>query len=307
VQAGLVVVASAGNYGLTSKGAPVLGGITSPGNSPLALTVGAIDAAGTIDRSDDRVAPYSSRGPTRFEMVVKPDIVAPGTKLVSLESTGSYISSTYPAWHIAGTGTNAYMRLSGTSMATAVVSGGVALMLQAHPDMTPAQVKIALQMSATFVPQGGLVGAGAGSVNFPMAMKVSDTGLLSSVLNTVTSVLGLSSGATFRDEGTLIDRVYDRTGVRLLGILDLGILFGDARGGEPGVLNLLGQSNPLASVAANRLVWGEVAGWSNSYYLVWGNSIQNPSGQYLVWGNNEFSDSNYLVWGNAAMPQDGGQ
>ena len=54
--AGIVVVASAGNYGVTSTGAPVLGGITSPGNSPFALTVGALDTLSTLDRGDDRVA-----------------------------------------------------------------------------------------------------------------------------------------------------------------------------------------------------------------------------------------------------------
>ena len=68
VAAGITVVVSAGNYGLTSSGQPVLGGITSPGNSPLALTVGALDTKDTIDPSDDEVAPYSSKGPARYEM-----------------------------------------------------------------------------------------------------------------------------------------------------------------------------------------------------------------------------------------------
>ena len=86
VKAGLVVVASAGNYGVTSTGAPVLGGITSPGNSPAAITVGATDTNGTASTSDDKVAPYSSRGPTRYDLAVKPDVVAPGTRIVSLES-----------------------------------------------------------------------------------------------------------------------------------------------------------------------------------------------------------------------------
>ena len=56
VQAGLVVIVSAGNHGVTSTGIPILGGITSPGNSPWAITVGALDTAGTVDRADDRVA-----------------------------------------------------------------------------------------------------------------------------------------------------------------------------------------------------------------------------------------------------------
>ena len=306
VQAGVTVVASAGNYGLTSSGAPVLGGITSPGNSPYAITVGAIDTAGTITRADDTVAPYSSKGPTAYDLAVKPDVVAPGTKLVSLEAQGSYLAKKYPAWHIAGSGKNAYFRLTGTSMSTAVVSGGVALLLDANPYMTPGQIKVALQMGATFMPEAGLVASGAGSVNFPQAQKVAATGLVSSVLGTVDKLLGTSSGAAFRDTGTLIDRVYDRTGIRLLGLLDLGWLLGTADYAEPGVLNLLGLSNPIAQTPANHLVWGDVATWTDNYHLVWGDSIQSPSGQHLVWGDSEHTDSNHLVWGDAVV-DDGGQ
>jgi len=301
VAAGITVVVSAGNYGVTSAGAPVLGGITSPGNSPAALTVGAIDTKGTLDTSDDEVAAYSSKGPARYEIVVKPDVVAPGTKIVSLEAQNSYLSTTYPQWHIAGSARNAYMRLTGTSMATAVVSGGVALLLNAQPSLNPMQVKISMQMGARFMPDAGLVGGGTGSVNFAQSQKIAKQGLINALLSTVTSLLGVSSGATFLDRplngaGTLIDRVYDRTGIKLLGLLDLSILFGSDM--EPGVLNLLGSSNPMGRTAANYLVWGNVAGWSSSYYLVWGNTIQSPSGQYLVWGNNEYTDGNYLVWGN---------
>lgn len=299
VAAGITVSVSAGNYGLTSTGAPVLGGITSPGNSPLALTVGALDAKGTIDTSDDEVAPYSSRGPARYETVVKPDVVAPGTRTVSLEAQNSFLSTTYRQWHIAGSGKNAYMRLSGSSMSTAVVSGGVALLLSAQPSLSPAQVKMAIQMGARFMPEAGLIAAGAGSVNFAQSLRVANNGLLSTLTSTLTSVLGASSGAYFHDTGTLIDRIYDRTGIRLLGILDLGPLFRDADDAEAGVLHLLGSSNPIGSAGANYVVWGNVADWSTSYYVVWGNSIQSPSGQYVVWGNNELSDPNYVVWGNS--------
>jgi serine protease AprX len=300
--AGIVVVASAGNYGRTSDGAPVLGGITSPGNSPHALTVGALDPKGTVDRRDDAVAEYSSRGPTRYEFAVKPDVVAPGTRLVSAEASRSYLATTYPQWHIAGGGTNAYMRLSGSSMSTGVVAGGVALLLDKNPGLEPTQVKIALQMGATYLPDDGLVGGGAGSVNFAQSARLIDQGLVPSLLRTVDNVLGTSSGAAYDDTGTLIDGIYSGAGIRLLSLLDLGGLLGD--GLEPGLLNLLGLTNPLAQTPANRLVWGEVADWSSSYYLVWGNQVQTPSGQYLVWGNNEQTQSNYLVWGNTAVPPD---
>jgi serine protease AprX len=304
VKAGIVVVASAGNYGLTSTGQKVLGGITSPGNSPAAITVGALDTRETADRSDDVVAAYSSRGPTAIDLNVKPDVVAPGTRIVSLESAGSYISKTYPTWHVAGSSTNAYLRLSGTSMATGVVSGGVALLLNAEPNMSPAQVKVVLQTGARFIPSAGLIGGGTGSVDFAQSLKIADQGLISSLLSTVTNLLGLSSGASFFDRGTLIDRAYDRTGIRLLGLLDLGGLLGGADSAEAGVLTLLGQSNSLGKAAPNYLVWGSVAGYTSSYYLVWGSAIQDPEGDYLVWGS--MSNDDYLVWGSGLNVADNG-
>ena len=118
VKAGIVVVTSAGNYGLTSTGAPVLGGITSPGNSPAAITVGALDTKGTADRSDDVVAPYSSRGPTpirphgqaRRRRARHAHRVARSRRLVPRRRPIRSGTSPAPA-------TNGYLRLSGTSMA----------------------------------------------------------------------------------------------------------------------------------------------------------------------------------------------
>jgi len=190
------------------------------------------------------------------------------------------------------------MRLNGSSMSTAVVSGGVALLLNAEPSLTPAQVKIAIQMGARFMPRAGLVGAGTGSVNFAQSLKVARQGLVGNLVTSVTSLLGTSSGATYIDHGTLIDRIYDRSGIRLLRLLDIGPLFDHAESAEPGVLNLLGLSNPIGSTGANYVVWGNMADWSNSYYVVWGNTMQSPSGQYVVWGNAEM-EGDYVVWGNS--------
>jgi serine protease AprX len=302
VKAGIVVVTSAGNYGVTSRGAPILGGITSPGNSPAAITVGALDTKGTADRSDDVVAAYSSKGPTRFDFTVKPDVVAPGTRIVSLEANGSYIAKNYPQYHIAGSGTNAYLRLSGTSMSAAVVSGGVALLLNAEPSLSPAQVKVVLQTGARFLPQAGLIGGGTGSVDLAQSNKIADQGLITGLLSTVTNLLGLSSGASFFDKGTLIDGIYDRTGIRLLGLLDLRVLLGGADSAESGVLSLLGQSNPIGYTPANYVVWGTAANWTSSYYVVWGTSMRDPSGQYVVWGTS--ADEDYVVWGTSGDPAD---
>jgi serine protease AprX len=302
VNAGLVVVVSAGNYGRTADGAPVLGGITSPGNSPFAITVGSLDVHGTVDTGDDSVAPYSSRGPTRYDFGVKPDLVAPGTAIVSTESFKSYISTTYPQFHVAGTGFNSYQRLSGTSMATGVVSGGVALLLDTNPYLSPAQVKMALQASARFDKTAGLIAAGAGSVDFDYAERMVRSGTLTTLLN---RLLGNYTGPAFRDKGGaggLIDRVYDRTGIRLLSLLDLSFLFASADDAEWSVLHLVGQQNPLGTAAPNYVVWGNVAGWSNSYYVVWGNTIQAPEGQYVVWGNSNVQ-SEYVVWSNGFVQE----
>ena len=83
VAAGLVVVAAAGNHGQTADGKTIIGAITTPGDDPAVITVGAIDAHATPVRSDDTVAKYSSRGPTAFDLVMKPDLVAPVTCLGS--------------------------------------------------------------------------------------------------------------------------------------------------------------------------------------------------------------------------------
>ena len=303
VRAGIVVVASAGNNGVTATGARVLGGISSPGNSPDAITVGAVDTKGTADRSDDAVAEYSSRGPTRFDFNVKPDVVAPGTRVVSAEVAGSYIATNYPSWHVAGSGKNSYGRLSGTSMSTAVVSGGIALLLDAEPNLSPAQVKLLMQTGARFIPSEGLIGSGTGSVDFAQTMRIADSGLVQNLLGALTNLLGLSSGASFVDRGTLIDRVYDRTGVRLLGLLDLGGLLSGADYAEPGILSLLGESNPMGGAAPNHLVWGNYAGWTSAYYITWGTPMQEPtSGQHLVWGN--MADGDHLVWGTNTVEKD---
>ena len=94
--AGLVVVASAGNSGKDADGHTVLGSISTPGNAPGVITVGALNTWNTVSRDDDTVTTYSSRGPTRYDMGMKPDVVAPGNKIVSLKAAGSYLAATYP-------------------------------------------------------------------------------------------------------------------------------------------------------------------------------------------------------------------
>ena len=143
--AGIVVVAAAGNAG------PGAESITVPGNDPYVITVGAIDTRRTPgDWSDDIVPVWSSTGPT-LDGFVKPDVLAPGGNLVSY----MYNNAADPAntaklalSHPDYSETMSLFRMNGTSMATALTSGVIALMLEANPNLTPDQVKYRLMATA---------------------------------------------------------------------------------------------------------------------------------------------------------------
>src|SRR6266566_1587835 len=171
---GIVVVAAAGNYGRdNSMGTEGYATITSPGNDPYVITVGAMKTQGSPLRSNSLIASYSSKGPTLLDHVVKPDIVAPGNRVVSLQAPsfinpnpgGSYYvyealpqeypQNLVPYGYYDGSGglstvstSSTYYSLSGTSMATPVVSGAAALLVQAQAKITPDQVKARLMKTA---------------------------------------------------------------------------------------------------------------------------------------------------------------
>src|SRR5206468_1764991 len=121
-------------------------------------------------------AAYSSKGPTRYDLVIKPDLAAPGSHIVSAEAADSYLAKTYASRHVTGSGPNAYLQLSGTSMAAGVVSGAAALLLDARSSLKPSDIKAAFQVTSTFLPAAGLLGAGAGSVNVFGAAEFSQKG-----------------------------------------------------------------------------------------------------------------------------------
>ena len=175
VAAGIVVVAAAGNKGEGATGRVQYGGITAPANAPWVVTVGATSHAGTTDRADDSIARFSSRGPTAVDYLAKPDIVAPGVGIESLSAPGSSLYKNFPAFLLAGTVSTTslpYMSLTGTSMAAPVVTGTVALMLQANPSLTPNAVKAILQYTAQDSPLYNALTEGAGLLNAHGAVRL---------------------------------------------------------------------------------------------------------------------------------------
>ncbi len=136
---GIVVVAAAGNRGTDADAVSY-----APANDPYVITVGATDENNTSGAADDTIADWSSRGTTQ-DGVVKPDIYAPGSRIVSNLAPGS-VFTTLCATCISGGGQ--YIRAGGTSMAAPMVAGAVADVLQNHTSWTPDQVKAALKLGA---------------------------------------------------------------------------------------------------------------------------------------------------------------
>jgi serine protease AprX len=163
---GVTVVVPAGNDGDQS------GTISSPGIDPVLLTAGGLDDRGTPARADDTVAPWSSRGPAP-QGVQKPDLVAPGTHVVSLRDPGSAIDKEHPSAVVG----NDYFKGSGTSFSTAVTAGAAAALLSRHGNLTPDQVKAALIQSAyggSGLTDPDAAGAGALDLKAAYNAKVKD-------------------------------------------------------------------------------------------------------------------------------------
>jgi serine protease AprX len=278
-KAGIVVVVAAGNNGRdNSAGTSGYGSITAPGNDPYVITVGAMKTMGTPSRTDDLIASYSSKGPTLFDHVVKPDIVAPGNQVVSLFASNSTLAQSYPLnnvpfsyyrVHGSSAPSNLYYALSGTSMATPVVSGAVALLLQQNPRLTPDQVKARLMKTAfksfpgasvtidpithaTYTSQYDIFTVGAGYLDIAAALNNTDLAQLPA----------LSPSA-----------VYDPT------------------------------TNTVKLVLGNAVTWGTSLTWGTA--LIWGSNLFVPNGNpingsALVWGTNSIPGL-ALIWGSGLI------
>lgn len=144
-RAGILPVIAAGNSG------PFSGTVGTPGNAPAALTLGALDDRGTPWHWDDGIPFFSSRGPTPVDNLAKPDVVAPGAGITAAVGEG-------------------YKRMSGTSMASPMAAGVAALLMQAHPEATPAQVKQALMETADPLRGFSKKGQGEGAIDAPAAL-----------------------------------------------------------------------------------------------------------------------------------------
>jgi len=153
-RAGIVTVAAAGNDG------PASNTIAKPGDDPAIITAGAYDDRQNTALTDDVVTAWSARGPTAAGSA-KPDVIAPGRTLIATRAPGSRVEIDNAQAHV---GSN-YIRGSGTSQASAVVAGSVALLLGHRGGLSPDQIKHAITSSA--VPINGATAGGHGRISVP--------------------------------------------------------------------------------------------------------------------------------------------
>jgi serine protease AprX len=280
VDAGIVVVAAAGNLGKAANGEPQYGAITAPGNAPWVITVGASSTNGTVARQDDTMASFSSRGPTMYDYAAKPDLVAPGYGTISMSDPLSSFYTTKAPFLLQGilqTSYAPYLTLSGTSMAAPVVAGTVALMLQANPDLTPNLVKAMLQFTSQEYPGYNPLTQGTGFLNARGAVRLAEYFQQATPGSAYPSMTGWSRQIFWGNK-----RV---TG----GVLTPG---GTAWSGD---VNWGSTSTPVGQ----NIVWGENCFDAACDNIVWGNNIvwgDDADGDNIVWGN---TDDDNIVWGNA--------
>jgi serine protease AprX len=197
---GIVVVTSGGNAG---PGPQTVG---VPGNVPYAITVGAMtDNYTTEDADDDRLASFSSTGPT-YEGFVKPDLVAPGGHIVGTMTKTQKLGAEHPEAQV---GNEHLFNMSGTSQSAAVVSGVVALLLDRQPSLTPNEVKCRLMASArpALDPENSraysIFQQGAGLVNAYAASHSTATQCANRGLNLLADIFGQQHyGGRANQDGT---------------------------------------------------------------------------------------------------------
>jgi len=296
VDAGVVVVSAAGNFGKNDAGLPQYGGVNAPGNAPWVLTVGASSTNGTVGRLDDTMASFSSRGPTYLDWSAKPDLVAPGVGLVSLADASSTFYATNAQYLVSGsmlTAFQPYLSLSGTSMAAPIVAGTVALMLQANPSLTPNAVKAILQYTAQVNDGFDALTQGAGFLNALGAVR------LASFYATA------EPGQPYPVQQMWGKRIIWGNHLLTGGVIlpaanawSVGTTWGVAKAssGDNIVWGTAGSGDNIVWGTAgggDNIVWGTAGGGDN---IVWGTDCAGADCDNVVWGA---SDGDNIVWGTA--------
>ena len=283
VDAGIVVIAAAGNIGTNGRGDVQYGGITSPGNAPWVLTVGAASHEGTAARSNDTLARFSSRGPTWIDFAAKPDLVAPGVGIESLADPHSTLYASFGDYLLDGarsTPYKPYLSLTGTSMAAPVVAGTVALMLEANPNLTPNAVKAILQYTAEVREGESFLAQGAGLLNALGAVRMA------------TYVGAAKRGSLVASDTIEAERIA----------WSHHIIWGNDRiaGGLAMLASNVWALGVTWGAEAANIVWSEDCGGANCDGVVWGARSEDGS----VWGTAGVSDkvawnTDNIVWSEA--------
>ena len=272
--AGIVVVASAGNAG------PEAQTIGVPGNVPYIITVGAMTDNNTpADLSDDRLTRFSSAGPT-FEGFVKPEVIAPGGHIMAAMEDTSQIAMQHPEFHDGAS----FFSMSGTSQAAAIVSGVAALVLQAEPGLTPDQVKCKIMSGAR----------PALTTDGTLAYSIFQQG--AGLVNAHDSVYGSNYGCA-------------NNGLDVKADLDGSIHFGGpANQNEFGEFYLMDMDGYLwrnGGVSGSGYLWSNGYLWRNGYLwsagYLWTNSV-NADG--YLW-RNSFAESRGYLWKNGYLWRNG--
>jgi hypothetical protein len=280
------------------------------------LTVGASNHNGTTRRGDDTIAVFSSRGPSAIDFAAKPDLVAPGVGIESLAEPWTTLYTRYTAYLLPGSNPwswySPYLSLSGTSMAAPVVTGTIALMLEANPALTPNAVKAILQYTAQARTGPDHLTQGAGFLNSRGAVR------LSRYWASPVEGLGPMSDA-IAGERVAWSRHLIWGNFRVGGGVPLpganawadGVVWGatEAPSGEPLVWGAESLDNIVWSLVDDNIVWSladENIVWSLADNIVWSLVADNivwslHEAENIVWGMDcGGSDCTNVVWGQRA-------
>jgi serine protease AprX len=271
--AGIVVVCSAGNDGRSGDGT-----ISSPCNSRKVITVGALNDQQTPDTADDTVTTYSSRGPTLIDLVAKPDLLAPGNKIVSTRSPGSTLDLMFPERRVAGDPAQPndlqYFQLSGTSMAAPMVAGAAALMLEQEPGLNPGTVKARLMLSSTKATVGSPFATGAGALDILGALRA--TGQVADAPSPLVSADAVTGLLTFENPAVL----WSNSSFSIMTLWSPAILWTDPTQWNQPLVSSYGVLSPDTSVSPYPLMWPTVVPtatiWPDS--TLWSEAIIWPDG-----------------------------